>query len=439
MLQAINNGIGPLGAVLFRLQIYDGGECTWHQDYGSREDYVMLKIGPEGFLQMKRTLSSQNKVFLGVDCSKGALGIDPSEAFVDAVDNHVYHTGGGNGTATLFFRSADGNKITQVQKDGIMAYMCALDCHLEVSMTDTRSTKELLTLLDMRSLTQWKTDDITKNEAHFMFMAKYILARGSEWVRNTLIEDLNKHFVHSPTLGREMSVGYFLSAKLLYLTTRGKSAFTEEQYEILGKIGLRENLHRAPTMLHFKKLLEFQSQGGDVNALERKHNIVKDVDGTMRIEELSLKKGGWNNTGNWIYKKIMEQRVERHGKNRTTKWVFKELGLDWDRQYENKVGGHYYTKVEEQNIQLLREFKEQGGDINSLMKHDHLEKQDDDSIQVVEKSGQVKDDVEGCWLLTNRQHWKKAMIKKLAGISFRRNAWKCSMPLDSFGWSISAK
>jgi hypothetical protein len=49
VLQAINKGIGPLGAALFRLQIYDGGECTWHQDYGAREDYFMMKIGPEGF------------------------------------------------------------------------------------------------------------------------------------------------------------------------------------------------------------------------------------------------------------------------------------------------------------------------------------------------------------------------------------------------------
>jgi hypothetical protein len=41
-------------------------------------------------------------------------------------------------------------------------------------------------------------------------------------------------------------------------------------------------------MLHFtvKKLLEFQSQGGDVNALERKHKIVKDIDGTMKIEAI---------------------------------------------------------------------------------------------------------------------------------------------------------
>jgi hypothetical protein len=281
-----------------------------------------------------------------VDCSKGALGIDPSEAFVEAVDNNVYHTGGGNGTATLMFWSADGSKITQEQKDGIMAYMCALDCHLEVSMTDTRSTKELLTLLDTRSLTQWNVDDVKKDESHFMFMAKYILTRGSEWVRNTLREDLNKHYVHSPTLGRKVSVGHFLTAKLQLLMTYGKSAFTEEQYEILGKIGLRENLHSPPAMLHFKKLLQFQNQGGDVNALERKHKIVKDVDGTMKIEEFPVKKGGWNNTGNWIYKKIQEQRRGQNGISPATKWVFKEVGLDWNREYENKVGGHYYTKVE---------------------------------------------------------------------------------------------
>jgi hypothetical protein len=211
----------------------------------------MMKIGPEGFLHMKRTLSSRNKVFLGVDCSKGALGIDPSEAFVEAVDNNVYHTGGGNGTATLMFRNADGSKITQEQKDGIMAYMSALDCHLEVSMTDTRSTKELLTLLDRCSLTPWNVGVVTRDESHFMFIAKYILTRGSEWVRNTFQKDLHKHYVHSPTLGRKVSVGHFLTNKLQLLMTDGKSAFTEEQYEILGKIGLRENLHSAPTMLHF--------------------------------------------------------------------------------------------------------------------------------------------------------------------------------------------
>jgi hypothetical protein len=63
-------------------------------------------------------------------------------------------------------------------------------------------------------------------------------------------------------------------------------------------------------------------------------------------------------------------------------------------------------------MQLLREFKEQGargggGDINSLTKHDHLEKQADGSIKVVKKSGQVRDDIVGCWLLTNRKNWKK--------------------------------
>ena len=50
--------------------------------------------------------------------------------------------------------------------------------------------------------------------------------------------------------------------------TYGKAAFTEEQYEILSKIGLRQNLHCAPRMLHFKNLLEYKNQGGDINMLE---------------------------------------------------------------------------------------------------------------------------------------------------------------------------
>ena len=50
----------------------------------------------------------------------------------------------------------------------------------------------------------------------------------------------------------------------------GKAAFTKEQYKILSKIGLRENLHRAPMMLHFKNLLEYKNQGGDVNTVGTK-------------------------------------------------------------------------------------------------------------------------------------------------------------------------
>ena len=131
---------------------------------------------------MKRTQTILNKVFLGVECNEGVLGIDPSEVFVQAVENNVYHTGGGDASATQMFCSIDGAKMMQQQKDGIMACMCALDCHLEASMTDTRSTKELLTLLDLCSLMEWKVNDMMKDETHFMFMAKYILARGPEWL-----------------------------------------------------------------------------------------------------------------------------------------------------------------------------------------------------------------------------------------------------------------
>ena len=51
--------------------------CRWidinaHQDYSTCEDYFMLKIGQEGFLQMKQTLSTLNNVFLGVKCNEGA-------------------------------------------------------------------------------------------------------------------------------------------------------------------------------------------------------------------------------------------------------------------------------------------------------------------------------------------------------------------------------
>ena len=64
VLEAINKLLEPFGVMLFRIQIYDGGLCSWHQDYGAREDYFMLKIGREGFLQMKRTLTILNKAFL---------------------------------------------------------------------------------------------------------------------------------------------------------------------------------------------------------------------------------------------------------------------------------------------------------------------------------------------------------------------------------------
>ena len=44
MLEVINKLLEPFGVMLFQIQIYDGGLCVWHQDYGAPEDYFMLKI-----------------------------------------------------------------------------------------------------------------------------------------------------------------------------------------------------------------------------------------------------------------------------------------------------------------------------------------------------------------------------------------------------------
>ena len=121
--------------------------------------------------------------------------------------------------------------------------------------------------------------------------------------------------------------------------------------------------------------------------------------------------------------------------NRSTKWVFQELGLDWNRQYENKVGGHYFTKFEDQNMQLLRAFKEQGRDINTLVKADDLEEQADGTIQVIKQTGKVRDDTVGCWLGTNRQNWKKG---QKSGTRWDCISKKCVEMLEELGinWEV---
>ena len=206
-----------------------------------------MKLGGKGFFQMKRTLFA-NGISLLWTAVKVRLE-HLNDSFVERMGNLIYCNGGGDGSATLMYRTGDGSKLTQQQKDGILSYLFLSDCKLEASFSDPRSDSDLLSIIDTRNLHQSEIDDASKNDAHFLFMYAYILPQGgNDFLRKTTPPQLFRLHVHSPTLGRKVNVGLFLRSKWALLLGQGQATFAEKELEMLDKIEIREHFKRVPTV-----------------------------------------------------------------------------------------------------------------------------------------------------------------------------------------------
>jgi hypothetical protein len=249
-----------------------------------------------------------------------------------------------------------------------------------------------------------------------VFLCQYIIEQGPDFIKQQR-KVLQETYVHSPTLGRMVNVGWFLRNKetLLLRQVQGEEceAFTEDHMTLLRKVGIREDFRaRSNVLSHYDRFHRYKAEGGDVNALEKTETLVE-VDGRLVVEQCVIPKykpdDEENETmldGRWMYQHIMRKRA---GKELSPGLLslLDDLNVNWDREYKDMrqfLPGVTPPDTEKNHhFKLLREYSQDGNDINTLRGTDHPVKVGDRLWNVITMdTGSA-----GQWLQGNRSNRNK--------------------------------